>query len=259
MQDSQSSNKTSDPILSKLIEADSELTTQEAELRVQLETIQEKRKGLKTVISMFSPEGASSADLIQQLGESLPARKTNGSAVSVEDAATPSAIPPALIAEGDAATNGAVAIAEELTEDETPASFTADTEAAAKQPNRRTSDKAKTTKEPTAQSRGGRIGKAAKPPRKSLGWQQYIRDEFGKSSLAEAIPQVLERQPDEVLETAEIINAIFVEDIPKDVRSTVRERVSNILSSGLKVNKWYRGRTGCYSISKSAAEASLAS
>ncbi len=58
----------------------------------------------------------------------------------------------------------------------------------------------------------------------------------------------------EVLETATIIDAIFVDDIPKEVRSTARERVSNVLSVGAKSGKWYRGKLGKYSMSKAAIE-----
>ncbi|MBD2071507.1 hypothetical protein H6F93_28995 [Leptolyngbya sp. FACHB-671] len=241
MQDSQPSSKASDPILSKLIEADSELTQQEAELLARLETIQEKRKGLKTVIGMFSLGGASTSDLLQQLGETLPNSKTNGTASKIS---------------GEAPTNGTAAIAESKTEIP-PAENTSQTpkKSRGKTPRKTTS----APKEPAPKRKGERVSKVTKPARRSLGWQQYIRDEFGKSSLAEAIPQVLGRKPGGVLETGEIIDAIFVVDIPKEARSTVRERVSNILSAGLKVNKWYRGKTGCYSLSKSAAEASLTS
>jgi hypothetical protein len=240
VQDSQPSSKASDPILSKLIEADSELTQQEAEILARLETIQEKRKGLKTVIGMFSPGGTSTSDLLQQLGETLPNSKTNGTASAISS---------------EAPTNGAVAIAESKTEI-SPAENTSQTP---KKLRGKTPQKTTAAKESAPKRKGGRASKVAKPARRSLGWQQYIRDEFGKSSLAEAIPQVLGRRPGGVLETGEIIDAIFVADIPKEARSTVRERVSNILSAGLKVNKWYRGKTGCYSLSKSAAEASLTS
>ncbi|NJL36762.1 MAG: hypothetical protein HC840_31665 [Leptolyngbyaceae cyanobacterium RM2_2_4] len=240
MQDSQPSGKASDPILSKLIEADSELTHQEAELLARLETIQEKRKGLKTVIGMFSSGGSSTSDLLQQLGETSPNSKSNG-------------IAPAISSE--VATNGTGAIAEDISKLEDAAEDAAETSRPKRKYTRKTTSAAE---EPTSK-RGGKASKAVNPPRRSLGWQQYIRDEFGKSSLAEAIPQVLGRKPNQVLETGEIIDAIFVADIPKEARSTVRERVSNILSAGLKVNKWYRGKTGCYSLSKSAAENSLTS
>lgn len=44
----------------------------------------------------------------------------------------------------------------------------------------------------------------------------------------------------QVLEIATIIAAIFASDIPQEVRSTARERVSNVLSVGAKSGKWYR-------------------
>ncbi len=50
------------------------------------------------------------------------------------------------------------------------------------------------------------------------------------------------------------IDTIFVDDIPKEVRSKARERVSNVLSVGAKSGKWYRGQLGKYSVSKAAVE-----
>ncbi|NJN58601.1 MAG: hypothetical protein HC879_14460 [Leptolyngbyaceae cyanobacterium SL_5_9] len=236
MQDSQPSGKASDPILSKLIEADSELTHQEAELLARLETIHEKRKGLKTVIGMFSSGGSSTSGLLQRLGKTSPNSKSNGIAPAISD---------------EVATNGTGAIAEDTSKLEDAAKTS--------RPKRKYARKTTSAAKEPKSKRSGKASKAANPPRRSLGWQQYIRDEFGKSSLAEAIPQVLGRKPNQVLETGEIIDAIFVADIPKEARSTVRERVSNILSAGLKVDKWYRGKTGCYSLSRSAAEDSLTS
>jgi hypothetical protein len=36
------------------------------------------------------------------------------------------------------------------------------------------------------------------------------------------------------------------------VRARARERVSNVLSVGVKKEKWYRGEVGSYSMSKAA-------
>ncbi len=52
------------------------------------------------------------------------------------------------------------------------------------------------------------------------------------TTLSEAVAEVMQQQPEQVLETATIINAIFTNDIPKELRSTARERVSNVLSVG---------------------------
>ncbi len=85
-------------------------------------------------------------------------------------------------------------------------------------------------------------------------WQQYVKDEFDSATLSEAVTEVMQQHSGEVLETATIIDAIFVNDIPKEIRSTARERVSNVLSVGAKSGKWYRGKLGKYSMSKAAVE-----
>ena len=62
----------------------------------------------------------------------------------------------------------------------------------------------------------------------------------------------MQKQPDQVLNTAAIVDAIFVDGIPQKVRSKARELVSNVLSVGVKKEKWYRGEAGSYSMSKAA-------
>lgn len=65
----------------------------------------------------------------------------------------------------------------------------------------------------------------------------------------------MQQHSEQVLEIAAIIDAIFASDISKEVRSTARERVSNVLSVGAKNGKWFRGQLGKYSMSKKAVEA----
>lgn len=62
----------------------------------------------------------------------------------------------------------------------------------------------------------------------------------------------MQQHEKQVVEIAAIIDAIFTNNIPKEVRSTARERVSNVLSVGAKSGKWYREQLGKYSMSKAA-------
>ncbi len=68
---------------------------------------------------------------------------------------------------------------------------------------------------------------------------------------------MLQRQGDEVFDVSTILESVFVEEIPQAARSEARNRIANVLSIGLKQNKWYRGKKGQYSLSRKAAEASL--
>ena len=79
-----------------------------------------------------------------------------------------------------------------------------------------------------------------------------MKEDFINASLAEAVAEVMQQQQKQVLEIATIVDAIFTDEIPKKLRSTARERISNVLSVGAKSGKWYRGQQGKYSMSKAA-------
>ena len=64
----------------------------------------------------------------------------------------------------------------------------------------------------------------------------------------------MQQQQEQVLEITTILDALFVEQIPKELRTKARERVSNVLSVGAKKGKWYRGLAGKYSMSSAAVE-----
>ena len=78
MLNSHISNQTSNSTLALLLEVDSELAVAEAELLSQLESVQEKRRSLKTVVNMFTTAGKSSAAPIESPAPAPPAAETNG-------------------------------------------------------------------------------------------------------------------------------------------------------------------------------------
>lgn len=230
MQDSQRSDQSSNPMLTKLLEIDSELAVQEAELMVQLEGVQEKRRSLKTVINMFTP-----ADTPAMAPPEEP----------IEAPPTKTSKEPKPIAEGLAAPPLESSTVTSTADSEIEAAL--DTEFKG----------AKTT--PSFTRRNKTTKTTAKVAKKVPGWQKYMRGEFGKASLPEAVSTVLKRQPDQVFEIPALVNAIFTNELPMQPRSNVRRQITNILSEGVKDNKWYRGKSGYYSISKAAAEGNLAS
>jgi hypothetical protein len=113
-----------------------------------------------------------------------------------------------------------------------------------------------------APRRGRKPTKAPKAPRatrqtrQSKNWQDYLQDPFRQTSLPVAITTVFEQQPKQLLSVPDLINTIFVAEIPQDVRNKARDRMLNILSTGAKDGQWYRGKKGQYSLSKAAAESS---
>ena len=230
MQDYQSSQP-SDSTLSTLLAVDTDLAAQEAQLMAQLDSIQQKRQSLKIVIDLFDPVGPaarSADDLVQTLpgplNEDLNPEIEEQAASFLESSSI------AAIAEPEAQA----------------------TESAQSQKPVKTSSQTRRNKSP-------RFRKGAKGGRRTRGWQPYMREEFAKMALPEAVLSVLQSQSDKVFAIPEVLEAIFMDEMPQEARSNARDRVSNILSSGVKDNKWYRGKTGRYSHSRSAADAKLSS
>ncbi len=212
MQNSQAS----DPTVAKLLEVDADLAAQEVKLTLQLQSIGEKRHSLKNVISLFSP------------GNTATPTTVAAPTPVVED------------------------IAELPVQEETTPELdkvTTETTETAPQPSKRQGKKTLSTNSDKSSKKSAPAKETVK---ESAIWQQYLQDEFITDSLAVAVFEVMQQQPDRVLEITAILDAIFVTEIPKDVRSTARERISNILSVGAKKGKWYRGEAGKYSMSQAA-------
>jgi hypothetical protein len=210
--DSQSSASTTQSTLAQLLAIDSQLSVQEAELRAQLESLQQKRQSLQVVISLFgeidrdhvaSPiEEKPSTPLAQSVEENLAVSQT-----SVDEPLTIS--PP------------------------TPASKQGTKTA-------RSAKKSQRRKPQTSKS---------KAVKQTPGWQQYLRFQFRNSSLPQAIAEVLHSQPDRVWDIPTVVDAIFVESIPDEVKKKVRLQINNLLATGARENKWYRGQQGSYTLS----------
>lgn len=214
MQDSQSSN----PTVAKLLEVDADLAAQEVELTSQLQSIQEKRHSLKTVINLFGSNATAyppiAVPVVEEQIESI-----------VQEAATPE-LKEAKIAPPDEATEAPSPQKQQTKKNTSPAS--------------------------SKQNKKSPLTKAV--VKEADNWQQYLREEFADASLSVAVAEVMQQQPKQVLEITAILDTIFVDEISKEVRSTARERISNVLSVGAKKGKWYRGQAGKYSMSKAAVE-----
>ncbi|MBE9076202.1 hypothetical protein IQ241_02640 [Romeria aff. gracilis LEGE 07310] len=225
------------PALPKLLEAEANLSNREAVLTAQLTTVREQRKGLQTVIEMFNA-GEISEDAVS-VGGASPALATP------EASATPSP---------DAAESIPEMAPEAVTD---PITFETVAPEPAPEPDTK-------TKRPTSRKRGGRPAKKAQPKSRKTGksrssasnWQKYIRKTFKTQPLPEVVATVLQSQPNSVFEIAEVMDAIFTENIPKSDFLKARNRISNILSAGARNGTWYRGRQGKYSLSDNAVKAS---
>ncbi len=237
MPNSQNSADTFNPTVTKLLEVDAELATQEALLNAQLQSIQEKRLSLKTVVDLFAPTtDTTTATPIATL-EQTPVAEAEAEVTEkqVEPTAQNEATP-------------------EL--DTSKIDTTVDVETLAVPDTQKL--QAKKNSSPASKKQSAKSLPKKKTSEELETWQQYLRDEFSNATLATAVSEVMQRQPEQVLEIAAIVDAIFVDAIPSQVRSKARERVSNVLSVGVKKQKWYRGEAGSYSMSKAAVEDSAA-
>lgn len=215
-------------VLDQLKEVESQLASQIEELTDQLSATEKQREGLKTVINMFQSNGSS-----------------NGVAASVTEILT-SAV--ASVTESE----------EEEEAEEVPAPVKKPGKRRGRKPSAKTATKAKaTSKTKATKAKAAEEPPAAKTTRKPRGgkspnWQRYVQDPFRKTPLPDVVANILKAQPDESFKIAEVMEAIFKNDMPKATFLKARNRVSNILSAGARTNEWYRGRGGKYSMSKKA-------
>ncbi len=211
-------------VLSQLVEVNSELSDQVSVLEAQISELQEKRKGIQTVIELFESESAPAAEAIATV-TSTPAKVAKAKTSSKKAAKAKSTK-----AAAKAAAKAKVAKAAK--EKTTKVKATRGRPAKAK------------AVEPKATT-GKRSGRTAN-------WQKYVQDSYSKSPLPDVIVGVLQAQPNHIFKIADVMNAVFKEDMPKTHFLKARNRVSNILSAGARDGDWFRGRGGTYSVSEKA-------
>ncbi|NEP17564.1 MAG: hypothetical protein F6J97_11765 [Leptolyngbya sp. SIO4C1] len=192
----------------------------------QLAEIQEKRKGLQTVIAMFDGSG----------------QAIEGAAAVIED-----------VAEETEASVGDAAEAAEA-EPETPEVKVEDKSAKATKP-KATAGKTKTAKAKTPQAKAAKKpAQAKKTNGRTADWQRYVLDDYRQQPLPNAVADFLKAKPKESFKIVDVMSALFEDDMPKTQFLKARNRISNILSAGAREKDWYRGRGGTYSLSAKAVK-----
>ncbi len=210
---------TSNSIVAKLLEIDADLAATEVQLAAQLQSIQEKRHSLKNVISLFPP-----------VDTAYPTPVVTSTPELVEKLAQPP-VPEVATPELE--------------------NTTIDTTEAAPSTQKRQGKKNISSSTSKSNKKSVPTKEASK---EADTWQQYLKEDFINASLAEAVAEIMQQRLEQVLEITTILDAIFVQEIPKELRSKARERVSNVLSVGAKKGKWYRGLAGKYGMSSAAVE-----
>lgn len=77
-------------------------------------------------------------------------------------------------------------------------------------------------------------------------WQKYTLPDVKNQPMPEAVKLVLETQPDKDFKIAEVMTSLFKENMPKNQYLKARNRISNILSGGVRDGEWYKGDRGAY-------------
>ena len=226
----QSSNQTSNSTLAKLLEVDSELAVTEANLLSQLESVQEKRRSLKTVLGMFPQADTRATTPVESPVQVLPPAPGTKLERVGSDLAPP------------------------LETSSAPATADSAPKAA---PNTHSNGVKKKVSSSISRNKTKKLTPPPQPSKRGSEWQQYIREEYSNTSLPEAVYAVLQHQADAVLEIPAIMNAIFADELPQEVGNKARRQVTNIISNGALKNKWYRGQPGQYSMSKAAAKTNV--
>ena len=77
-------------------------------------------------------------------------------------------------------------------------------------------------------------------------WQKYMRPGVKNQSIPDAVKLVLATQPEKGFKIAEVMEALFKEAMPKAQYLKARNRVSNVLSGGVRAGDWHRGDHSTY-------------
>lgn len=229
-------------VLPQLLEVNSELSAQATALEAQLTELQEKRKGIQTVISMFE-SGATPdiADVASVTGAIATKKSTKKSTKTAAKRSTKT-----------------TAKRKTKTADKTTkVKATRGRPAKAKTAAAKTATKTVVTKATAAKAdKKADKKEGAKRSGRTANWQKYVQDSYRKSPLPDVIVGVLQAQPNNVFKIADVMTAVFKEDMPKNHFLKARNRISNILSAGARDGVWYRGRGGTYSMSEKSIKAS---
>lgn len=228
-------------VLPQLLEVDSELSAQAIALEAKLSELQEKRKGIQTVISMFE-SGETSVDDVSAVAQAATTTKTATKKTAAGTKTTGKRTAAKRKADKPTAGKSVVQSVKAKTTRAAKASKKAKSAVSTK-----TADKKAGAKSTEA---------VAKRSGRKADWQRYIQVTYKKAPLPDVVVGVLQAQPDTVFKIVDVMNAVFKEDMPKDHFLKARNRISNILSAGARDGVWHRGRGGTYSMSEKAVKTS---
>ena len=221
-------------VLPQLQTIEAELTSQEKQLAAQLASVREKLTGIRTVMPMFD----GTADVAD-----APAVTEEASTGLVEEA-----IPALDEPDEEAAVVEAPAVEEVAVEEAPKATKTKATKTTAKKATAKKAavNKAAPKKETVAKATASKKTTARKKDGRTASWQKYTRPGVKNESIPDAVRLILETQPENEFKIADVMSALFKDDMPKSQYLKARNRISNVLSGGVRAGDWYKGNRGTY-------------
>ena len=198
-------------VLLQLQSVESELAWQESQLTEQLASVREKLSGIRAVMPMFieTADRASEPTTV----ENFPADdELEADAPAVEEL--------------------------EATDEPEPKQTKTIASKQTTQKQKQTTTKRAVTKKTTAKKDG-----------RTASWQKYSRPGVKNESIPDAVRLVLATQPEKDFKIAEVMEALFEDDMPKAQYLKARNRVSNVLSGGVRAGDWHRGERSTYRMS----------
>ena len=205
---------------------EAELASQENQLAAQLASVQEKLSGIRAVMPMFLETADSAAG---RIAKELPAEELSSVNELIEDAAT-------LLEESkEEPTLEQPAVPESAPE---PTPEPTETEAA---------EATESQKKATAQQKNaGENAPAKKPDGRAAAWQMYTRPGVKNESIPDAVRLILATQPENDFKIADVMEALFQAEMPRSQYLKARNRISNVLSGGVRAGDWHKGKRGTY-------------
>jgi len=104
----------------------------------------------------------------------------------------------------------------------------------------RSTAKATQKKKSTSKKKDGR----------AAAWQKYALPGVSDRPMPESVQMILATQPEKDFRIAEVMSALFKESMPRDQYLKARNRISNILSGGVRDGEWFKGERGAYRLTK---------
>jgi hypothetical protein len=228
-------------VLPQLQTIEAELVSQIDQLEAQLASVHEKLTGIRAVMPMFATmAGAAAAEPVA--AEALPP------APAVEEPAVEEpAVEEPVVAEAPAPTKETTTKKTAQKKAATPKKAAAQKKTPEKKAAAKAAPaKAAPAKAVPAKSAPAKTASAKKVDGRAASWQKYTRPGVKNESIPDAVKLILATQPENDFKIADVMTALFKEEMPKSQYLKARNRISNVLSGGVRAGDWYKGERGTY-------------